>query len=118
MANPAVACTTSDQRAGAVANAKASQPVRKAAPSSASRATLVRAPRAMAVIYLLLLLLPSATWCSAARVAQGIEQDGPNVKVGGSIPSAGTILMSHDIEDSFPPMSQDIVDIDVGSIGW
>ncbi len=28
----------------------------------------------------------------AARVAQGIEQDGPNVKVGGSIPSAGTML--------------------------
>jgi hypothetical protein len=27
---------------------------------------------------------------SAAPVAQGIEQDGPNVKVGGSIPSGGT----------------------------
>jgi hypothetical protein len=27
---------------------------------------------------------------SRAPVAQGIEQDGPNVKVGGSIPSAGT----------------------------
>jgi hypothetical protein len=26
-----------------------------------------------------------------APVAQGIEQDGPNVKVGGSIPSGGTI---------------------------
>jgi hypothetical protein len=26
----------------------------------------------------------------AAPVAQGIEQDGPNVKVGGSIPSGGT----------------------------
>jgi hypothetical protein len=26
-----------------------------------------------------------------ALVAQGIEQDGPNVKVGGSIPSGGTI---------------------------
>jgi hypothetical protein len=25
-----------------------------------------------------------------APVAQGIEQDGPNVKVGGSIPSGGT----------------------------
>src|SRR6202521_6491046 len=30
----------------------------------------------------------------AAPVAQGIEQDGPNVKVGGSIPSGGTYVMS------------------------
>ena len=31
----------------------------------------------------------------AAPVAQGIEQDGPNVKVGGSIPSGGTSLFLH-----------------------
>ena len=28
----------------------------------------------------------------AAPIAQGIEQDGPNVKVGGSIPSGGTFI--------------------------
>ena len=31
----------------------------------------------------------SKLWIDAL-VAQGIEQDGPNVKVGGSIPSGGT----------------------------
>jgi hypothetical protein len=34
----------------------------------------------------------SIDFLSAAPVAQGIEQDGPNVKVGGSIPSGGTSL--------------------------
>src|SRR5216684_2104390 len=91
IAKPLVAWTISDQREGAVANANASQPVRNAAASKRSRARLVRAPRATPVIPSLILL--SGTACvDAARVAQGIEQDGPNVKVGGSIPSAGTTV--------------------------
>ncbi len=33
---------------------------------------------------------PDSKLWIVALVAQGIEQDGPNVKVGGSIPSGGT----------------------------
>lgn len=44
MASPLAAWTTRDQRAGAVAKAKASQPVRKAATRSTSKATFVLAP--------------------------------------------------------------------------
>jgi hypothetical protein len=36
---------------------------------------------------------PDSTLSIDALVAQGIEQDGPNVKVGGSIPSGGTIAV-------------------------
>src|SRR5579872_4928310 len=87
IAKPLLACRTSDQRDGALAKANASQPVRKAAASSASSATFVRAPLAMGIFNLDFIPHP----VTDARVAQGIEQDGPNVKVGGSIPSAGTI---------------------------
>src|SRR6266851_3820053 len=45
MAKPAAAWKTRDQRAGAVAKANASHPVRKAAASRTSRARLVGAPR-------------------------------------------------------------------------
>ena len=38
--------------------------------------------------------------------------------VQGSNPCAGTILMSHDMADSFPPMSQDIVDTDFECTPW
>ena len=36
---------------------------------------------------------PDSKLWIVALVAQGIEQDGPNVKVGGSIPSGGTSEM-------------------------
>ena len=44
---------------------------------------------------------PDSKLWIVALVAQGIEQDGPNVKVGGSIPSGGTkwivlIRLKHD----------------------
>src|SRR5690349_3243413 len=87
MAKPLLAWRMRDHRDGAVANANASHPVRNAIASSASSARLVRAPRAMGTFMPSLDFIPH--W--VARVAQGIEQDGPNVKVGGSIPSAGTI---------------------------
>lgn len=40
----------------------------------------------------------SKLWIDAL-VAQGIEQDGPNVKVGGSIPSGGTFPQTRESID-------------------
>src|SRR6266568_4378675 len=85
IAKPLVAWMISDQRDGAVANANASQPVRNAAASTTRRPMLVQGACSN----------PSLDSLGAARVAQGIEQDAPNVKVGGSIPSAGTTVGHH-----------------------
>lgn len=98
MAKPLLAWRTSDQRAGALANAKASQPVRNARASSARSARFVRAPLATGAFNLDFIIV--------ARVAQGIEQDGPNVKVGGSIPSAGTIRAAPPKKKSRPALGR------------
>jgi hypothetical protein len=50
----------------------------------------------------LIVLRPDSKLWIDALVAQGIEQDGPNVKVGGSIPSGGTKQTIHPPERAQP----------------